>query len=65
MKILAIPDLHGRKPVIHYKDFDVIVCIGDIVSDKHFRSIKDKWVKYNEKSKKDSGYIGIYRRTYE
>ncbi|MCK5321154.1 metallophosphoesterase [Candidatus Pacearchaeota archaeon] len=34
MKILVIGDLHGRKPRIHFKDFDCIIQVGDICSDK-------------------------------
>lgn len=33
MKILAIGDLHGRKPKIHFKDFDCIVQVGDVCDD--------------------------------
>ncbi len=50
MKILAVGDLHGRKPKIHFKDFDVIVVVGDVCSDKGFRSLKNAWVKYLEKN---------------
>lgn len=49
MKILVIGDLHGRKPRIHFKDFDCIIQVGDVCSDKKlgkyyrlwFRLLKD------------------------
>ncbi len=49
MKILVIGDLHGRKPRIHFKDFDCIIQVGDVCSDKElgkywrlwFRLLKD------------------------
>ena len=50
MKILAVGDLHGRKPKIHFKDFDAIICIGDVCSDKGFRRLKNLWVKYLEEN---------------
>ena len=34
MKLLVIGDLHGNKPLIHFKDFDVIIAPGDFCSDK-------------------------------
>lgn len=43
MKILAIGDLHGRKPKIHFKDFDCIVQVGDVCDDKEFRPYIKKW----------------------
>lgn len=50
MKILAVGDLHGDKPKIHFKDFDAIVVVGDVCSDKEFRPLKNAWVKYLEKN---------------
>ena len=49
MKILVIGDLHGRKPRIHFRDFDCIIQVGDVCSDKElgkywrlwFRLLKD------------------------
>ena len=34
MKILVLGDLHGEKPKLRIKDFDAIVCFGDVCSDK-------------------------------
>lgn len=45
MKLLVVGDLHGQKPKIRFKDFDAIVCIGDICSDKYKRKLFDKWMK--------------------
>lgn len=42
-KILIIGDLHGRMPRIHFKDFDFIVCIGDVCSDKFLRLFYKKY----------------------
>ena len=50
MKILAIGDLHGRKPEIHFKDFDAIVQVGDVCDDKKFRPHIKKWLKFLKKS---------------
>jgi len=33
MKLLVIGDLHGNKPLIHFKDFDAIIAPGDFCSD--------------------------------
>ena len=33
MKIILIGDLHGNKPLIHFKDFDMIIAPGDFCSD--------------------------------
>ena len=45
MKILVVGDLHGNKPKIHFKDFDVIIAPGDFCSDGHkkyiFRAIRE------------------------
>lgn len=43
MRILAIGDLHGRKPKIHFKDFDCIIQIGDVCDDSKFRPYLKKW----------------------
>jgi Icc-related predicted phosphoesterase len=34
MKILVIGDLHGRKPRIHFKEFDCIIQVGDVCDDR-------------------------------
>lgn len=39
MKILFIGDLHGRMPRIHFKDFDVIVQVGDVCDDREIGKI--------------------------
>jgi len=43
VKILVIGDLHGRMPRIHFKDFDYIVCVGDVCSDKLLRPLYKKY----------------------
>ena len=45
MKILVIGDLHGRKPDIHFKEFDAIIFVGDICSDKELGVWYKKWVR--------------------
>lgn len=49
MKFLVIGDLHGIIPKIHFKDFDAIIMTGDVASDKGFRPVKNKWVRYLDK----------------
>jgi len=49
MKILVIGDLHGRMPKIHFKDFDCIIQVGDVCSDKKFRPYVDLWFKLLKK----------------
>ncbi len=34
MKFLIIGDLHGNKPVVHFKEFDAIIAPGDFCSDE-------------------------------
>jgi Icc-related predicted phosphoesterase len=55
MKILAIGDLHGRKPIIKHKDFDAIISIGDIASDRDLSKYTRQWMKYIKSNPK----IGI------
>ncbi|MFH1290203.1 MAG: metallophosphoesterase [Nanoarchaeota archaeon] len=50
MKLLIIGDLHGRKPRIHFKDFDAIVCVGDVCDDREFRPYIKKWFRFLKKS---------------
>ena len=52
-KILFIGDLHGRMPRIHFKDFDYIVMVGDIASDKYLRPYYKKWFRLIKKVGKD------------
>ncbi|MEA3248724.1 MAG: metallophosphoesterase, partial [Nanoarchaeota archaeon] len=42
MKILIIGDLHGRKPRIRSKDFDCIIQVGDVCSDKEIATYYKK-----------------------
>jgi len=39
MKILVVGDLHGQKPIIHFKDFDAMIAPGDFCSDAHRKYI--------------------------
>jgi len=54
IKILVIGDLHGRKPRIHFKDFDCIVQVGDVCDDREIGKIykalfkKDNELSYDE-----------------
>lgn len=43
MKILAIGDLHGRKPKIHFRDFDCIIQVGDVCDDREIKPYIKKW----------------------
>jgi Icc-related predicted phosphoesterase len=43
MKILVIGDLHGRKPRIHFNDYDCIIQVGDVCDDREFRPYIKKW----------------------
>jgi Icc-related predicted phosphoesterase len=45
VKILVIGDLHGRMPNIYFKEFDCIVCVGDVCDDRDFLSYIHKWFK--------------------
>jgi len=49
MKILLIGDLHGRKPLIRFKEFDCIVQIGDVCDDRGFRPYYKKWFRNLQK----------------
>lgn len=49
VKILVIGDLHGKMPRIHFKDFDCIVCVGDVCSDKFLRPYYKKFFKLVKK----------------
>ncbi len=46
MKILIIGDLHGNKPNIYYKDFDIMIASGDFCSDEtrlyQFQALKER-----------------------
>lgn len=43
MKILVIGDLHGRKPKIHFKDFDCIIQVGDVCDDSKLGKYLRLW----------------------
>ena len=49
MKILLIGDLHGRKPVIRFKDFDCIVQVGDVGDDSKIGPLYKKYFKLLKK----------------
>lgn len=51
MRILVIGDLHGQKPRIHFKDFDCIIQVGDVCSDKEFRPYYNKWFQLLKKDR--------------
>lgn len=52
LKFLIIGDLHGNKPLIHFKDFDAIIAPGDFCSDKIRRYMKG-WEKARDKNGKE------------
>ena len=43
MKILVIGDLHGRKPRIHFKDFDCIIQVGDVCDNSKIGLYIKEW----------------------
>jgi Icc-related predicted phosphoesterase len=43
MKILVIGDLHGRKPKIHFKEFDCIIQVGDVCDDRKLSPYWKLW----------------------
>ncbi|MCX6750886.1 MAG: metallophosphoesterase [Candidatus Pacearchaeota archaeon] len=51
MKILVIGDLHGRKPKIHFRDFDCMVQVGDVCDDREFRPFIKKWFRLIKKDR--------------
>jgi Icc-related predicted phosphoesterase len=51
MKFLIIGDLHGRKPRIHFKDFDAIIVPGDVCDDREIMPFSKKWGAHVKKAK--------------
>lgn len=56
MKILIIGDLHGRKPQMHFKDFDCIVQVGDVCDDREISPYARQWFRSLKKAKEDIMY---------
>jgi Icc-related predicted phosphoesterase len=54
MKILVIGDLHGRKPRIHFKDYDCIIQVGDVCDDREFRPYIKKWFSALKKDRENT-----------
>lgn len=50
MKILVIGDLHGRKPKLKTNDFDLILFVGDVCSDKKIAKFYKKWFNFLNKN---------------
>jgi len=46
MKCLIIGDLHGKKPKIHFKNFDAIIAPGDFCSDTELRPYLKSWFEH-------------------
>src|SRR6056297_3445551 len=44
-KLLIVGDLHGRKPKIHFKNFDAIVFVGDVCDDRKIGPLFKKYFK--------------------
>jgi len=53
VKILVVGDLHGKMPRIHFKDFDYIIQVGDVCSDKLLRPLYKKYFQLVKKLKDD------------
>ena len=60
VKILVIGDLHGQKPKIHFKEFDAIIMTGDVCSDKDFRPLKNKWMRFLNKNPNTSISLDVF-----
>ena len=54
MNLLLIGDLHGRKPRVHFKNFDAIIQVGDVASDKELAPWTKKWFKYIKENPEES-----------
>jgi Icc-related predicted phosphoesterase len=61
MKLLIIGDLHGNMPRLHFRDFDAIVLVGDICSDKELSPIIKKWFHSLKVSKKEISFSLFFR----
>lgn len=51
MRYLIIGDLHGKQPKLHYKNYDAIICPGDIMGDRsrpYVRKAFFHWLKTKE-----------------
>ena len=59
MKILVIGDLHGRKPVIRFKDFDCIIQVGDLADDSKFLPYIKGWFQLLKKPENSISYQGF------
>ena len=62
-KFLIIGDLHGKKPKIHFKDFDYIIAPGDFCSDKGIRPISNKWKRLLKKAKSKIRWDTFIKKT--
>ncbi|MFH1801877.1 MAG: metallophosphoesterase [archaeon] len=51
MKLLILGDLHGRKPKIPFKDFDMIICVGDVCDNSEMGKLYSLWFKKLNKNK--------------
>jgi Icc-related predicted phosphoesterase len=53
VRFLVVGDLHGRKPVIRDKNFDAIICIGDVCDDRKIKPYGKKWMDHIKKEKEN------------
>ena len=60
MKFLIIGDLHGRKPRIHFKDFDAIIAPGDFCDDREITPFSKKWGAHVKKARANNETVLHY-----
>lgn len=51
MRLLVIGDLHGRKPRMRFKDYDAIICVGDVCDNREMGKLYGMWFKRLKKDK--------------
>ena len=59
MKILVVGDLHGRKPVLLTKDFDVMVLVGDVCDDREIAPLYKAYFRKLKKAEEGSTFLGF------
>jgi Icc-related predicted phosphoesterase len=60
VKFLIIGDLHGRKPRIHFKDFDAIIAPGDFCDDREIIPFSKKWGVHVKKARANNETVLHY-----
>ena len=59
MRILCVGDLHGRKPILLTKDFDVMVFVGDVCDDREIAPLYKSYFSKLEKVGESSTFLGF------